>query len=98
MPINSLLYPSNVFVPTTYNVDNSLRFNDGSTDSLSRSNGTPTSRRIFTFSGWYKRSVSNAGEIINNYLLFIMIIQIEWILDFKVEILLIFIILHHLED
>jgi len=39
-----------------YEVDNSLRFNDGSSDKLTRSNGTPDSERKFTFSLWTKRS------------------------------------------
>jgi len=39
-----------------YEVSNSLRFNDGSSDKLTRSNGTPDSERKFTFSLWTKRS------------------------------------------
>jgi len=39
-----------------YEVDNSLRFNDGSSDYLSRTFSTPTSDKIFTFSSWVKRS------------------------------------------
>ena len=39
-----------------YEVDNSLRFNDGSSDKLTRSNGTPDSEKKFTFSLWTKRS------------------------------------------
>jgi len=35
---------------------NSLRFNDGSSDYLSRTFSTPTSDKIFTFSSWVKRS------------------------------------------
>ena len=79
MPINSLLYPSNVFVPTAYNVDNSCRFNDGSSDNLSRSTGTPSSRQKFTFSTWIKlSSVSGNRSIFNietdgNTTLFLMV-------------------------
>jgi hypothetical protein len=39
-----------------YEVDNSLRFNSGSSDSLTKTFGTATSRRIFTISTWVKRS------------------------------------------
>jgi len=39
-----------------YDVDNGLRFNDGSSDNLSRANGTPTDRKKYTFNGWVKRS------------------------------------------
>jgi hypothetical protein len=39
-----------------YNVANSLRFNSGSSDNLTRTLGTATSRRIFTISTWIKRS------------------------------------------
>jgi len=37
-----------------YNVDNSLRFNDGSSDSLSDSFSSPSSRDTFTVSAWVK--------------------------------------------
>ena len=39
-----------------YNINNGLRFNDGSSDNLSRANGTPTDRKKYTFNGWVKRS------------------------------------------
>ena len=39
-----------------YSVANSLRFNSGSSDNLSKTFGTATSRRIFTISTWIKRS------------------------------------------
>jgi hypothetical protein len=39
-----------------YEVDNSLRFNGGSSDYLNRTLGTSTSRRIYTMSAWVKRS------------------------------------------
>lgn len=39
-----------------YNVDNGLRFNDGSSDNLSRANGTATNRKKYTFNGWVKRA------------------------------------------
>tara|TARA_R100001509_G_scaffold152883_1_gene113440 strand:+ start:3552 stop:4919 length:1368 start_codon:yes stop_codon:yes gene_type:complete len=39
-----------------YNIDNGLRFNDGSSDNLSRANGTATNRKKYTFNGWVKRA------------------------------------------
>jgi hypothetical protein len=39
-----------------YAIDNSLRFNDGDNPRLTRTMATGTSRRIFTFSTWLKRS------------------------------------------
>ena len=63
MPINSFLYPG----PTNSNpyvVDNSLRFNIGSTDSLTRTLGTATNGKKFTISVWAKlASGSNAQDI-----------------------------------
>jgi len=52
-----LILPGNVgsaTAATGYAVDNSLRFNDGSSDSLTKSLGTPTSTKIGTFSCWVK--------------------------------------------
>ena len=39
-----------------YEVDNSLRFNSGSSDFLNKTFGTATNRKIFTISVWTKRS------------------------------------------
>ena len=39
-----------------YNVDNSLRFNDGSSDYLTRTPGSTTNRQTWTWSGWIKRA------------------------------------------
>jgi hypothetical protein len=55
MPINSFLYPATQ-VPSGYEVANSLRFNDGSSDYLTKSFGTTqTSTAKFTVSVWVKR-------------------------------------------
>ena len=55
MPINSFLYPGAKFVPP-YQVGNSLRFDDGSSEYLERDfSTTQDSRRKFTFSAWVKR-------------------------------------------
>jgi hypothetical protein len=39
-----------------YEIDNSVRFNGGSSDYLNRTLGTATNRKIWTWSGWVKRS------------------------------------------
>ena len=54
MPINSFLYPG-AKVTTGYDVANSLRFNPGSSDTLSRTLSTPTNNKKFTFSFWFKK-------------------------------------------
>jgi len=55
MPINSFLYPGAKFTPP-YQVGNSLRFDDGSSEYLERDfSTTQDSRRKFTFSAWVKR-------------------------------------------
>jgi len=54
------ILPANSVVDTGFNVANSLRFNDGSSDYLSRSNGTPTSLRKYTFSAWVKKTATGA--------------------------------------
>ena len=52
-----------------YNVDNSLRFDDGSSDYLSRTTSTPTSDKIGTYSFWFKRShLGTVQNIFNNYI------------------------------
>ena len=53
---------TNSIKDTGYNVDNSLRFNSGSSDNLSKSLSTPTNDKIFTFSCWFKKS-KNATEM-----------------------------------
>jgi hypothetical protein len=46
-----------------YDVANSLRFNDGSSDFLSRSISSTGNRRKWTFSAWVKRSSMGTGSI-----------------------------------
>jgi hypothetical protein len=60
-----------------YTVKNSLRFNSGSSDKLTRTTGTPTSQQKFTCSAWCKRTNVGTFNIIqsfytdaNNYLAF----------------------------
>ena len=47
----------------TYPVANSLRFNSGSTDYLTRTS-TTGNRRAFTYSGWFKRSALSGNQMI----------------------------------
>ena len=62
MPINSFLYPAKN-VPVAYEVANSLRFDDASSQYLNESQASGN-RRTFTWSCWYKRGVlGNFGAI-----------------------------------
>jgi hypothetical protein len=71
-----LIIPSNSISDGGYEVDNSLRFNSGSSDYLNKTFGTPTSRRIWTISVWVKRSTLGnnqpiiSGSSSNNYMYF----------------------------
>ena len=47
MPINSFLYPGAKFIPP-YQVANSIRFNNGTSDSLNRTVSSASNRRTFT--------------------------------------------------
>jgi len=55
MPI---ILPANSAVAGGFNVDNSLRFNSGSSDYLNKNLGTPTNNRKWSFSFWVKRAGS----------------------------------------
>jgi len=52
----SIIIPANTLAAGGFDVDNSVRFNDGSSDNFSKSIGTATSRTKYTFSTWFKRS------------------------------------------
>ena len=74
MPINSFLYPG-VKVTPVFEVANSLRFNSGSSDYLTRTPSGTGNRRTWTFSAWVKRTNPGAGNQIfqqsqddNNYM------------------------------
>ena len=54
MPINSFLYPGVKVVPP-FTVDNSLKFNDGSSDYLTFTPSGNGNRKVFTVSTWVKR-------------------------------------------
>jgi hypothetical protein len=56
------ILPANSVVDTGYDVDNSLRFNDGSSDCLTDTMGTATNRKIFTHSFWIKRGILSSGS------------------------------------
>jgi hypothetical protein len=60
----SLIIPANSLAGGGYEIDNSLRFNKASGDYLNRTQGTPTSRRTFTYSGWIKISELNIYNIL----------------------------------
>ena len=51
-----LILGTNSIKDTGYDVANSLRFNSGSSDYLTRTFGTPTSAKTWTLSFWVKRS------------------------------------------
>ena len=51
-----LILGTNSIKDTGYNVANSLRFNSGSSDNLSRTKGTSSSTKIGTYSWWIKNS------------------------------------------
>jgi len=56
-----LILGTNSIKDTGYNVANSLRFNDGSSDSLSRSFGTPSSTTTWTISFWVKKCTNGSA-------------------------------------
>jgi hypothetical protein len=59
----SLIIPANTLSSGGYAVDNSCRFNSGSSDYLNKTLGTPTNEYKWTFSTWVKRSNLGAGQI-----------------------------------
>jgi hypothetical protein len=63
----SLIIPANTLASGGYAVDNSLRFNDGSSDYLDATNGTPTNADRCTISCWVKRGNLVEGMILGNY-------------------------------
>ena len=59
----SIIIPANSAVGGGFNVANSLRFNRGSSDSLSFTPDSTTNRRTFTISFWTKISEANVGSV-----------------------------------
>ena len=45
-----------------YEISNSLRFNDGSSEQLSITPGSAGNRRTFTWSGWVKKTHNTVNE------------------------------------
>ena len=61
-----LILGTNSIKDTGYNVANSLRFNDGSSDYLSKTFGSAGNQQIMTISFWMKRSdLSGTKEVIS---------------------------------
>jgi hypothetical protein len=64
----SLIIPANSLAGGGYAVDNSLRFNSGSSDYLNKSFGSAGDRTTWTLSFWTKRSsLSNTNQIFAKY-------------------------------
>jgi hypothetical protein len=64
----SLIIPANSLAGGGYQVDNSLRFNSGSSDYLVLADGTPTDALKWTYSTWVKRSTLGAsGALLGGY-------------------------------
>ena len=59
-----IILGTNSIKDTGYDVDNSLRFNSGSSDYLNRTLSTPTNNKIYTWSGWFKKTT--VGEVAPN--------------------------------
>jgi hypothetical protein len=62
----SLILGANQLTAGGYEVDNSLRFNSGSSDSLTRTPASTTNRKTWTWSGWVKRSILGADQDLFN--------------------------------
>jgi len=65
MPINSFLYPAK-HVPVVYDVANSARFENSSSDYLNRTPSSTSNRKTFTFSFWVKRTKLGTNDTIYN--------------------------------
>ena len=57
----SLIIPANTLASGGFAVDNSLRFNDGSSDSLTKSYSSAGNLRTWTYSAWFKLSLVPAA-------------------------------------
>jgi hypothetical protein len=62
----SLIIPANSLAGGGYAVDNSLRFNSGSSDYLSITPASNGNRKTWTYSFWIKRSVLEGGDIFSS--------------------------------
>ena len=59
-----IILGTNSVKDTGFDVANSLRFNDGSSDYLNRTPSSASNRRTFTFSTWIKRASSSANQML----------------------------------
>ena len=57
-----IILGTNSIKDTGFNVANSLRFNSGSSDSLTRTPSSASNRKTFTYSSWVKRSILTSGD------------------------------------
>jgi hypothetical protein len=57
-----LILGANTLTAGGYEVDNSLRFDDGSSDYLNRTPASASNRKTFTFSTWVKRSALGGNK------------------------------------
>ena len=62
-----IILGTNSIKDTGYDVANSCRFNDGSTDYLSISGSTPSNRKKFTYSFWFKRGELGTDQALLSY-------------------------------
>ena len=62
-----LIIPANTLASGGFAVDNSCRFNPSSSDYLSRTNGTPTNAKKFTWSAWFKKTTGAMNVAGNKY-------------------------------
>jgi hypothetical protein len=62
----SLIIPANTLASGGFSVDNSVRFNSGSSDYLNRTPSSAGNRRTFTFSFWVKRATLGTSQFIYN--------------------------------
>jgi hypothetical protein len=83
-----LILGANSLAGGGYEIDNSLRFNDGSSDYLNKTFGSAGNRKTWTFSTWLKRSdlitsriFSTIASGVDDYIKFDTSHRIEWGFD-----------------
>ena len=62
-----LILGTNSIKDTGFDVANSLRFNDGSSDYLNKTYGSAGNRKTWTFSAWLKVSSGGGNTIFSSY-------------------------------
>jgi len=62
----SIIIPANSAVGGGFEVANSVRFNSGSSDSLTKTLGTPTNNKKWTYSFWVKQSALGGNQTLLN--------------------------------